>query len=104
MINIELGIKDRLKLIEVLPEKGTFEKLIIKQALHDKIAIQQNDVQKYSINEINNRLEWKKIDGSDIEKYELTELEFTYIKSILKDLNEKELLTTDLLDIYKQVL
>lgn len=84
-----------------LPEKGTFEKQIIKKDLLEKISITQKDVEKYSIVEVGDRLNWKQIDGSDSDEFEFSELEEHFLKALLKKQDEDGELHDDLVNLYK---
>ena len=98
---MKLSLKERFKIMASLPEKGTFEKQIIKKDLLEKISITQKDVEKYSISEIGDKLSWKFVDDSDSEEFTFSELEVHFLKSLLKKQDEDGELHDDLIVLYK---
>lgn len=102
-MTLKLSIKERLLLIPIFPETGKFEKLILKKDIVDKLALKQEDIKKYSIEEIDEKLHWKFVDGSDVEEFDFTDMETNYIKEIFTKQNEAETLHENLLEVYKQL-
>lgn len=101
---MELSVKERIELLGVLPKKGSFEKLIVKKDIVNKISINQEDIKKYEIRQLENgQIVWNLVDNKDTELFEFSDLELKYIESCLIDLNKQEDLPESLFNVYKQI-
>jgi hypothetical protein len=97
---MKLSIKQRLILINLLPKKGDFVLLTVKQDLYDKIKISQEDIKLAEIKSTEKGLSWNTEKDFEIE-IEISELEHEMVKTILKKLDEEKELTDDTVDLYK---
>lgn len=97
---MKIKLLDRIILINLLPQEGKFESLIIREELIEKLQLTQDELEKYKIktNE-DNHLIWE--DTKDEFEYEFTTLETNAIKDQLKKLNKEEKLTAGHMNIYK---
>ena len=84
---MELYIKDRLFIPQLLPQQGTFMEYAIKREIVNKVALTADDKNKYDIveNQEEQRIEW------DIEKdianptvVSFTSAELDYLKKAAK--------------------
>ena len=94
------SVLHRIQLGQVLPSKGTFEDLIIREDILDKVKITQEEITEFEIKTIENRLQWNGEKAKDIE-IELTNAETEHVKKALKDLSEKKELDASYLSLYK---
>lgn len=102
-MKLKLSIKERLSIIPLFPESGSFDTLIIKKDIIDKISIKQKDIEKHNIKEVNGSIAWNLTDDGDIQEFELTELETNHIKLLFTKLNNEEKLNENVLEVYKQL-
>lgn len=102
MNEVKLTLAERIILPSIFPEKGSFDKLVIRDDINEKIKITQEEIAKYKIQ----ATEDGKISfdlGEDVNEFEynFTELEAQEIKNNLKSLSEKDELHREFKNIYK---
>lgn len=80
---MELNIKDRLYLREVLPQQNSFSEFALKKSIIDKVAITQADIEKYSIVEKREegKIEWNtEMDQKEPLVVDFSQQELDYLK------------------------
>lgn len=103
---MKLSIKERIELPLILPEKSSFEKLIIKRDLLQKVDLSQQEIEEFKISSTDDgRITWFVPEGkSDIKEFDLTNLEKTFLRDLLRSLSEKEELPDSFVEVYKQLI
>lgn len=97
---MDLTLRDRLLLGTILPGKGKFEDLIVRDDILKKVGVKQEEVEKYGIKQQDRGgLTWKQTD--DVFPTEFTELESSLIKKSLKELSDKGELATECVTLYR---
>jgi len=96
----ELTLADRMHFPKLLPDKDSFERLLIREGILEKCIITNEDVKKHSIKTEAGQISW--VNDEITYKYEFTETENTYIRECLQDLSKKKELTSNALGLYKQ--
>lgn len=80
---MKLNVWERLKLVDFLPEKGSFEKAIIASDIKKKIQITQAEIVEYEIKTksygTNSTMSWNE-KGSEPKEFVFTELEISMLK------------------------
>ena len=97
---MKLLIKDRFILLGLLPSKGDYVTLTIKEDIVKKISISQKEIQEIGLTSDGGKISW----NTDKEKdndFKFTELETNMILGILNSLNESKELTDDTFALYK---
>lgn len=98
----KLNLKDRVVLGSAMPSTGKFQDLIIGEDIKSKIRINQDELVKYEIKQLDSGVQWK--DNSDEFEFNFSELEISLIKKTLIDLSDKSQLTVDHLSLYRMFL
>lgn len=93
---------DRLELAGVLPQKGSYEKLVVARDVEQKIKITQDDILKYGIIFIDSKVQWQIPKGEqDAFTYEFTNLENKVIREELEALEKKGDLPKNFVHLYE---
>lgn len=98
---MKLSIKDRLLLINLLPQKGNFVTMTIREDLFNKIKISQEEIEVTEMHSTDAGVTWNTDKEGEERLFEFSELEIEMVKNILKSLDEKKELTADTIDLYK---
>jgi len=93
-----LGVQNRLLLSQLLPEKDSFDKLILRKDILAKTTFTQEDLVKYGIKSEGSKISWTSSVAVDIQ---FTSAEKNYIVERLKFLSEKKELTTTHVELYE---
>ena len=98
---INMKILDRLVLQNILPNKTSFEDLIIRKDILQKVEITQEELNLIEFKTVENKLTW---DGTKDPNKEIifTESEKNLIKKSLKSISEKNELEENMMDLYKE--
>lgn len=100
---MQLTLRDRLIILNILPTEGNFITMTAKHDLIEKIKVTQDEIVSLKIESTpEGGIKW---DGTkDEEKeFEITELELKLVKEKLKKLDEEGKLNDDILIIYKKI-
>jgi len=100
-MKIKLNIPERLILVNLLPDKGSFDNLSIVDALREKLYPTQEEVKEYEIKQEEERIFWN-TDGLKQKDFEFTDQEAGFIKKRLTELSDKEELDYNQYLIYKR--
>lgn len=100
---MKLNLKNRFTLIQLMPEKTSFEKGIVKDDIINKIKITQEDLKEFNIksNEEGSLVYPIPVEGSDEKDFSFTDAEAEFIKDLLFKLSAKEELVYDQVTLYK---
>jgi len=98
---MKLFLKERLGILQILPEKGDFAQMTIKADLAKKLSAKQEEFKDLDIRNENGVTMWnpEKDKGKEIE---LTELEEKMIKDALKEMDSKKELTVETAELFKK--
>jgi hypothetical protein len=101
-MKITLTLQDRIVMPTVLPERGSFEDMIIREDIREKVQLSQKETSKYKIiqDKETGYLSW--VESDDSFDYEFTELEENLIIKNLKEMSDNKKLTSSHLGLYKK--
>lgn len=100
---MKLTFKERIIIPNILPKKGGFDDLIVKDDLKNKIVITQNEMDKYDLQTLpNGEVRFKKEGEIDELEFPLTTRETSMISEVLKKMNEEKTLDDELISLYKK--
>ena len=100
-MKVKLSIGERLIVPGVLPQKGSFEDILVKDDFVKKIRFTQEELEKYEIKQDGQGLKWN--DPKVRFEYELTELEEALIKKQLTEMSNKKELGQEHISLYKKL-
>lgn len=97
---MKLTLKDRILMSGLIPAKGNFEDLIVAEDLRKKISVTQDEIKEAKIktDQKTGNINWEKEIDADIK---LTEAEEKMVSKQLEELNKKDELTKDHIELYK---
>jgi predicted RNA-binding protein with PUA domain len=97
---MQFHLKDRVILLNILPTKGSFEDLVVREDILKKIAISQEEIATYDIKtDSKGFLTWRQ--QEDTFSFDFTELEKEYVKRVLKEQSEKKELSVDAINLFR---
>jgi len=96
---MKLNLLERILVLNILPAKGSFTDLIIKEDVAKKVAVTQDEIKELEIKSDDKGLHWKQTDK--VWDIDFKDLEKDLIKKQLKELDEKKELTGDHLTLYR---
>lgn len=104
---IDLSLSDRVNLPYIFNPEGTYEFLIIKKSIIDKVSLTELELKKYDIKTIQEGeqkgwITWNKLGVSAKFNYNFSELEKNEIKLALKKLSEDKKLNDVTLSLYEK--
>ena len=88
---MKLSIKDRFYIPQILPKDGSFKEFNLKRGIVEKVAITEEDREKYSITEHKDdgRIEWDpKVDNENPLVVDFSKEEIEYLKRSCENLIE----------------
>lgn len=101
---MKLTLLQRMILPTILPSKGKYEDLILKDDIVEKVKITQEEVKSFNIRteQVGDKFQtlWEDPDKTEFE-YTFTELEMNLIKRNLDNLQKNEELTDETKGLYK---
>ena len=102
MKKVSIKLLDKIMLPSILKKEANYETMIINLDIKKKVEVTQDELLKYNIKSLENGgLTWNK-EGSEAEfELEFTEMEASKIKEALKELNDSNKLTEELINLYK---
>ena len=96
---MKLNLLERILVLNILPAKGSFTDLIIKEDVAKKVAVTQDEIKELEIKQDDKGLHWKQTDK--VWDIEFKDLEKELVKKQLKELDEKKELTGEHLSLYR---
>mgnify|MGYP001566747352 CR=1 FL=1 len=98
---MELGIWERLRLLENLPEKGDFVTLKIVRKLREDLSFSEEEIAEYRFRKDGNRIVWKpEIDPQ--KEYHFGPRATTAIVDALKGLDKAQALDSQTLALFEK--
>jgi len=99
---MNLTILDRIILPNILPAEGSFDTLILKKDVLEKVQITQKELEKYEIRAEEGRVIWNEAGAKYELEVELTELETKLVTEQLKKLDDDNKLDDNTVNLYKK--
>lgn len=96
-----LSLSDRINLVNVLPQEGTWDKLTISEDVEDKIKITQKEIEEYEIKVHPTHVAWGEKGGNAKWDYNFNTLEIELIEESLKNLESSGKLNKQIKNLYK---
>ena len=96
---MKLSIGDRINILQILPKKGSYLKLVVIEDLQKKIGITQDEIVKHNIITKDNEITWQI--EKEINEFDFKKLEIIEIESALIELSKANELTADTFNLYK---
>lgn len=101
MAKKKLTLLDRLMIPEVLKKEGNYSQMIINADIRKKCSLTQKEIKDFEVIQFGSQLRWNEKGTKSTLTVDFTELEEKEIKEGLKDLDQKQKLTEDMVGIYK---
>lgn len=96
---MNISLKDRITLMVLLPQKGSFTDLILRKDILNKIELTQEEILEFGVTSTETGITWKPNDKQfDIN---FTDLEKDLIKKSLKELDDKKEAQPDHLTLWE---
>lgn len=95
-----LSLGDRIQMSNVLPDKDSFERLMIRKGILATTEIKPEDAKKHELRTENGQIKWTNAELKY--SYEFSQTEKDYIRDCLKDLSSKNVLGAEATDLYEQ--
>lgn len=98
---MELSLKNRVVLSLILPTEGSYDKLIIRKDVMKKVELTQEEVTKFEVKQdpTTKGIVWKDEEAAKFE-IDFTEAERNYVNGILSEMNTKEKLNLDTVELF----
>lgn len=99
---MKMNIASRLAILANLPEQGTVLEMISKRNIRKKIDFSSEEITKLNLKEENGRISWlPTVSSIDVE---FNESEIALLKSIINTMDNKHIITDNILDFIQQLL
>lgn len=86
---MKLNVNERLIIVGVIPEKGTFKTMNTVDKLRKILHLNEEEVQKYELTQVGENLKWNK-EGVERTEVEISELGFELILESFEKLDKEE--------------
>ena len=96
-----LSVKDRILILNILPQKSDIVTLRVVRELGETISFTETDIEKYKIKTHNDIHTWDITVDQDAE-FKIGQAALGIIVSELKKLSDNKELTMDMIDLYKK--
>lgn len=97
---MKLNVNERLVIVGLVPEKGTFKTMNTVQKLKDALHLSEEEVKDYEIVQTGESLRWN-AKGLERKEIEISELGMELIIESLEKLDKEEQLTINQFPIFK---
>lgn len=101
-MKLKLTFTERFFLMRALPTEDTFMNLNIKNDVKEKIDITPEDEKEVDFKPHENGFKWN-LEVDKAKEFDLSNSEVQYLKSKLNNLDQKAMLSEQLLEVYKQI-
>lgn len=101
---MKLKLAERITLMGMFPEQNSFENLILKKDLMNKIEVTQQEVTDYEIRTENNSIKWNASGITSELEISFTQAEKNYLKSIVEKLSKEEKIPDIMFDFCLEIL
>lgn len=104
---IELSLSDRINMPSIFPTEGSYEFLIIRKSILEKISINDSELEKYNIKTISEGeqkgwIVWNEKGRLARFNYDFSDLQKNEIKLALKKISEDKKLNDATLSLYEK--
>lgn len=99
---MKLNVQDRLILVNVVPEKGTFTTMTIVEELKAKFYPSEKEIKEFDIKHEGNSIMWNK-KGAEDKEIPLTESQLNLILDQFEKLSKTESLDYNTYLVYKKL-
>lgn len=99
---MKLNIPERLTMVNVLPEKGSFATLKTIEELKSRLYPSEKEVKKFEIKQNGNNISWNPKGIEQIE-IEVSEVQKNIVVEALEELDKKELATSQHFHLYQRL-
>ena len=93
-----LTLLDRILLPNSLPAKDSFDKLVIRNDVLEKVNLDQEDLEKYKVQSVGGQTKWEP--NEDTFEIDFTEAEINYVRETLRGLSDKKELSHQHVRLY----
>jgi len=100
-MKVGLNVIERGTILSILPKEGNFITLRLIRDLASKVGLSAQEITDFEIVTTENRTTWN-MKGAAPTELEFVESEVDIIKKQLKDLNEKQKLTSEMFTLYEK--
>jgi len=97
---MKLNVNERLIIVGVIPEKGTFKTLTTVEKLRSILHLNEEEVKKYELQQRGEQLAWNK-EGIERVEVDITELGFELIMESFDKLDKEENLSIIQFPVFK---
>lgn len=95
---MKLTVLDRVLLLSSMPEKDSFDKLLIRKDILSKVEFNQEELEEFGVKTTDNQVRMEK--PTEEKEIAFTESELNYVAEILKSLSDRKELTVQHMHIY----
>lgn len=96
---MKLSIKNRLRLLAILPAQGNLLTLKIVRKLREELSFSEQEHKDFEIKIVDGSIKWKK--GVEDKEIELGDKAKEIVEKRLRELNDKEELTVPDIDLWE---
>ena len=94
-MELKLNVLARLMLLNNLPEQGSFDKIINKRNVRNKISFTSDEADKMQLETTDNGIKWSPIEDLVVE---MTDTEMKFLNDVMNDISEKNLMNEGFID------
>jgi len=99
-MKVDLSIKERILVGNVLPQAKSLASMRIVQDLRNRLVPTLEEYEAWGIVETPGRVEWKVAEAETVKEFELARKESDLIVEALRDLDQKEQVTAEYLPLF----
>lgn len=97
---MNLNVKDRICLLQLLPTQASFEHLLLCKDIQSKVDFSKEEREEFDFKSQNNQLVWKNEKDKEIE---FSSSEKDYLKNLINEKSSKKELMLEMLDTYQKL-
>lgn len=95
---MELTVKDRIVMIDLLPEQGGIIDMILVKSISSKVALTAKEITDFSVKQEGNSVKWDQSKDMGVEiGFEMSEIEL--LKRRVQELDESKNITMRMFDL-----
>lgn len=98
---MELDLKERLGLLNLLPNEGDYIALCLRESVVKKVSLLPEEVENWGVTVEGNSFNWEE-DKAEVLEYEFSNSELEFVKKVLRELDANKKLTVATMELYKK--
>ena len=91
---LNLSVWDRIKIVQFLPQRASFEDAVLAQDIKDNVELTQEEMSEYNVRSEGSAILWDQ-KGQEEKPFQFTYLEMELLKKTIDEMSRKKEISVD---------